>query len=235
MTGGMAEMDARFDDGGRLARRALSEETRRALHLDRDPAAPGPSPDRPDDHRPRRTLRSDLRRLVGTSARRGRLAVLVTLLTVAVAGPLLARASVSDARAEVRAQGAERAGAADARAATETREAEATAEEAVAVDLAAQALAAHDEQRQRLAALGLNEATIDAFLLEVTANAELVEFRRDRTTGDVNRRAGEIPQMQECVRVASRALNAAWNSATFGDAPPPAPSDLCMALLAAGT
>jgi hypothetical protein len=193
-------------------------------------------PDGPEQApRRRRTLRSDLAGVVGTTARRGRLAVLVVVLAVVVAAPLLARSGVSDARDEVRAQGAERSGAAEARAAVEAQEEVATAQEATATERAAQARAARNEQRHRLAALGLNEETIDAFLVEVTANAELVEFRRDRTAADVDRQAVEIPQMQECVRVAERALNAAWNSATFGDAPPPAPTELCRALLAAGS
>lgn len=200
--------------------------------------APGsdPAPGHPDHgSRRRRRLRSGGGRLVGTPARRGRLAVSLAAVAVAVAVPLLVRAGVSNARAEVRAQGAERSGASEARAAVEAREQVATVQGAAAAERAAQARATHNEQRHRLAALGLNEETIDAFLVEVTANAELVEFRRDRTAADVDRQAVEIPQMQECVRVAERALNAAWNSATFGDAPPPAPTELCRALLAAGS
>lgn len=198
-------------------------------------APDGPPSSRRTPRRPRRTLRSDLGRLVGTPARRARLLITLLVLAAAVTGPLLARASVTDARAEVRAQGAERSGAAEARAATE---ADVVAAEGARDDAEARAVWAregHNEQRRRLAALGLNEQTVDAFLVEVNANAELVEYRRDSTTADVDRQAVEIPDMQECVRVASRALNGAWNSATFGDAPPPAPSDLCRALLAAGT
>ena len=161
--------------------------------------------------------------------------MILAVLAVAVAGPVLARSSVADARAEGSAQGSERAGAADMRATVEVEEAVATREEATAVDLAAQARAAHNDQRHRLAALGLNEQTIDDYLVRVSANAELVEYQRDRLTATVDRQAAEIPQMQTCVRVAQQALNAAWNSATFGDAPPPAPAEMCRALLAAGT
>lgn len=210
------------------------------LVADRDTAAGSdPAPDTPDHPDPpprrRRTLRADLARVVATPARRGRLAVSLAVLAIAVAGPLLARSGVSEGRAEVRAQGAERSGAAEARAAVEAQEEMATAQEEAATERATQARAARNEQRHRLAALGLNEETIDAFLDQLTANTELVEYRRDRTAADVDRQATEIPQMQECVRVAERALNAAWNSATFGDAPPPAPSELCRALLAAGS
>ncbi|HEX7135074.1 MAG TPA: hypothetical protein VF228_21050 [Iamia sp.] len=185
--------------------------------------------------RPRRTLWSDLRRALGTPARRGRVALYALVLAAVVAGPLLARAGVSEARVEVRAQGAERSGAADARAGVEAAEDEAAAEESAAADLAAQARAAHNEQRHRLAFLGLNEQTIDDFLVAVDANAALVEFRRDRVTADVDRQAAEIPQMQECRRVAAQTINRAFNLIFDPNAPVPAPSDLCQALLAAGT
>ncbi len=202
--------------------------------LDPDQARePGPEP---GPARPRRTLASDLRGLVGTPARRGRLAVALAVLGVVVAGPLLARAGVSEARVEVRVQSAQRAAAAEARAEVEAAEEVAIAEEAAAAERAAQARAAHNEQRRLLAGLGLNEQTIDAFLLEVGANAELVEYRRDATSATVDRQAAEIPQMQECVSGALPAINAAWNAATFGQhVPVPAPSELCRALLAAGT
>lgn len=184
---------------------------------------------------PRRTLGSDLRRLGGTPARRARLLLTAAVLALVVAVPLVARSGVSDARADVRAQGAERSAAADARTSVEAGEREATARATVAADEAAQARVSHNEQRRRLAGLGLNEETVDAYLVEINANAELVEYWRDSTSADVDRQAAEIPQMQDCVRVASRALNGAWNAATFGDAPPPSPSDLCRALLDAGT
>jgi len=231
VTGGMAEMDATVDEGGRLHRRALSG-------VDAGPDGAEATGDGPDDRpgrRPRRTLWSDLRRGFATPAHRGRAFVILVVLAAAVAGPLLARATLPDARVEAAALTSERAGAADIRATVAGEEAVAVGAEATATDLAARARTAHNAQRQRLAGIGLNERTIDAFLVEVNANAELVEFQRDRTTQEVDRQAAEIPQMQECVRVANRALNAAWNSATFGDAPPPAPSELCRALLAAGT
>lgn len=237
VTGGMADMDATVDEGGRLSRRALSDETRTTLGVDAAPdavEATGDGPDQPG-RRPRRTLWSDLRRGLATPAHRGRAFVILALLAAAVAGPLLARAAVPDARAEAAAQSSERAGAADIRATVAGEEAAAVGAEATATDLAARARTAHNAQRQRLAGIGLNEQTIDAFLLEVNANAAFAEYRRDRTTAEVDRQAAEIPQMQECVRVATRALNAAWNSATFGDVPPPAPAEICRALLAAGT
>ncbi len=226
---GMADVDVAVGGEGRLARRALSDATLRELGLDPADDAAETATDPADPEPPARRRRS------GSPARRGRLAVGLLVLAVAVAGPLLARAGVSEARTEVRAQAAERSGAAEELASVEAAERAAEAEEAAALDLAAQARAAHDEQRERLAALDLTEETIDAFLDEVTANAELVEFWRDRTVGDVDRQAHEIPEMQECIRVATQALNRQWNSATFGDSPPPAPSELCRALLAAGT
>lgn len=231
MPRGMIEMDVTLDDGGRLARGTLAERAGREPIVvpDGGRAAgpepePGPSP-----------LRGAGRALAGTPARRGRLAVSVVALAVVVAGPLLARASVSDARVAVRAQAAERAAAAEARAGVEADERATGGEQVAAAARAAEARALRNEQRRRLAALGLNEATIDAYLVEIDANADWVEFDRDRTSGRVDRQAAEIPQMQECVRVASRALNAAWNSATFGAGPPPAPSELCRALLDAGS
>jgi len=192
------------------------------------PPAPGPG-------RPPRTLGSDLRRLGGDPARRARLLVTVAVLALAVAAPLVARSGTAAARSAARDQGAERAAAAAARAQVTSDERTATAAAEVAAEQAAAARAARNEQRRQLAALGLNEQTIDAFLVEVNANAELVEYRREVTSRDVNRQAAEIPQMQECVWVAGRALNGAWNAATFGEVPPPEPSELCRALLAAGT
>jgi hypothetical protein len=230
----MAEMDVTLDGGGRLDRRARSETTPRVPAAVPDLGATAAEPD-PPGNPPRRTLRSDLRRWFGTRAHRGRAVVVLAVLAVAVAGPLVARAGVAEARTEAAAQGSERAGAADMRATVEAEEAVATLDEATAADLAAQARAAHNDQRHRLAALGLNEQTIDDYLARVSGNAELVEYRRDTLTATVDRQAAEIPQMQTCVRVAQQALNAAWNSATFGDAPPPAPAEICRALLAAGT
>lgn len=240
VTGGMAEVDATVHDGRRLGRGAASDDA------PVDPAA-GPADDRPmadatdpgtgpgrRRRRRRRTLWSDLRRLVGTPARRARLLVWLAVLAVAVTAPLLARSGASEARAELRAQGAERVGAAEERAAVEAAEQVAGEELAVGVELADQARAAHNEQRRRLAGIGLNEQTIEPHLVAVDANAALVEYRRDSTTEEVDRQAAEIPQMQACVQVAQQALNAAWNSATFGDTPPPAPAETCRALLAAG-
>jgi hypothetical protein len=182
---------------------------------------------------PRRTMRSDLRRLVGSPARRARLLLAVTGLVVVVAGPVVARSGVSEARVEVRAQAVERSGAADLLEATEGDEADATEAEAEAERLAAEARAARNEQRHRLAALGLNEQTIDAFLDRVTGNAEQVEFERDREVGVVDRQAAEIPTMEECVRVASQTLNSAFNRIIDPNTPVPGPSEVCTALLAA--
>src|SRR5689334_3318479 len=68
----------------------LSEETRATLALDDEPPGrdtPGGEPEPP--RRERRTLWSDLHGLVATPARRGRLAVWVAVLGIAVAAPLV--------------------------------------------------------------------------------------------------------------------------------------------------
>lgn len=219
------------DDGGRLMRQgAVLDAPVRSAPGGSDPGGEPRAP-----RTPRRTLRSDLRRLLGTPARRARLLLAVIGLVVVIAGPVVARSGVSAARSEARTQATERTGAADLLAATEADEADATAAEDEAQDLAAQARVARNEQRQRLAALGLNEQTIDAFLERVSGNAALVEFRRDREVRDVDRRAGEIPQMEECVRIASQTLNSAFNRIIDPNLPVPGPSEVCTALLAAGT
>lgn len=213
------------DASGRLERRSLALDA-----PDRPTSGGGDGEPRP----PRRTLRSDLRRLVGTPARRARLLLALVGLVAVIAGPLLARSGAAEARVEVRAQAAERSGSAELLEATEADEADATEAQAEAQGLAAEARAARNEQRQRLAALGLNEQTIDVFLERVTGNAELVEFQRDREVGVVDRQANEIPQMEECVRVASQTLNSAFNRIIDPNLPVPGPSDLCVALLDAG-
>lgn len=216
------------DDGGRLMRQGT------VLEAPSRPAPGGADPGG-EPRPPRRTLRSDLRRLIGTPARRARLLLAVVGLAVVIAGPVVARSAASTARAEARTRGTERIAAADLLAATEADEVDAIAAEAEARDLAAQARAARNDQRHRLAALGLNEQTIDAFLERVTGNAELTEFWRDREVRDVDRRAGEIPQMEECVRIASQTLNSAFNRIIDPNLPVPGPSEVCIALLAAGT
>jgi hypothetical protein len=206
---------------------------RRSVTLDRPRPSSGGSDGEPRP--PRRTLRSDLRRLLGSPAQRARLLLAVVGLVVVIGGPVVARSGVSEARIEARTQSSEKTAAADLLAETASAEAVATAAEADAQDLATQARAARNEQRHRLAALGLNEQTIDAFLERVTGNAELVEYRRDREVGDVDRRAGEIPQMEDCVRVAAQTLNSAFNRIIDPNTPVPGPSEVCAALLAAGT
>ncbi|HEV7721830.1 MAG TPA: hypothetical protein VGO60_11120, partial [Iamia sp.] len=130
-------MDATLDEGGRLSRRVLSDETRATLGVDAgaDAAeATGGGRDGPE-RRPRRTLWSDLRRGFGTPAHRGRAFVILVVLAAAVAGPLLARAAVPDARAEASALSSERAGAADIRATVAGEEAVAVGAEATGADL----------------------------------------------------------------------------------------------------
>ncbi len=191
-----------------------------------DGAEPGPpGPDRPSP--PARLARAVRR---STPAARAWAAIGLVLVAAAVAVPIVTRSDLATARTEAAATRDRRADAADARAAADAARATAVREVGAAGRRAALAQEARNEQRARLAALGLSERTIDAVLEARLANTELVEYRRDRTTADVDRQAQEIPQMEECLERASQTVNEAFTS-QFGGGAPPGPSELCQALL----
>ncbi|QYG91448.1 hypothetical protein HC251_02685 [Iamia sp. SCSIO 61187] len=199
---------------------------------------PTPSADEPSERpvvappRRRRRPRSGRRGVVGTPARRGRLLVGVGLLALAVAAPLVARSGLSDARAASAAMGAERAGAAGFADEVASAESVSAGRAERAAARAAAALDARNEQRHRLAALGLNEATIDAFLAMILADTEAVEQERDRVTADVDRQAGEIPTMEDCLVTARQAINRAFNTIFDPNLVVPGPAEVCRAILA---
>lgn len=163
-------------------------------------------------------------------ATRGQVAVGLVLVAAAVALPLAARDSLRAERTEAAATDDRRADAAELRDVAEADQVTAVRQVHTAAREAAEALAARNAQRERLAALGLSEETIDAFLEQQQANTELVEYRRDRTTRDVDRQAQEIPQMEQCLERAKQSVNQAFNT-QFGNPDPPGPNELCRALL----
>lgn len=182
--------------------------------------------------RRRRARWSDRRGVLGTPARRGRLLVVAGLLALAVAAPLVTRSGLSDARDAAAAMGAERAGAAGLEDEVATAETVSTGRAERAAARAAAARDARNEQRHRLAELGLNEATIDAFLAAVLADTERVEGDRDRVTADVDRQAVEIPTMEDCLVTARQAINRAFNTIFDPSLVVPGPAEVCRAILA---
>lgn len=201
--------------------------TKRAPEADGETVEP--APERPKV-RPSRPARVVLAVRHSSPAARGKAFIAVVLLVAAGAGPVLARGAVDDARTDevaVRAAAGDAsdlrvdAAAAEGRAIEAARRAEADA---------AVAREARNAQRRRLAALGLSEPTIDAYLATQLSNTELVEYRRDSTTADVDRQAREIPTMEECLERAKQSVNQAFNT-QFGNAPPPGPSDECRRIL----
>jgi hypothetical protein len=197
-------------------------------------STPIPPADRPGEAptRRRRARWSDRPGATGTPARRGRLLVVAGLLALAVAAPLVARGGLSDARDASAAMGAERAAAAGLADEVATAESVSTGRADRAATRAAAARDARNEQRRRLAALGLNEATIDAFLAQILADTESVEQDRDRVTADVDRQAAEIPTMEDCLVTARQAINRAFNTIFDPNLVVPGPAEVCRAILA---
>lgn len=192
-------------------------------------SADPPAPDRPKV-RPSRPARVVLAVRHSAPATRGKVFVGLVLVAAAVAAPLVTRSSLDDARAEEVAVRAAAAEVSDLRVDVAAAEGRAVEAAARAAERAALAREARNAQRHRLAALGLNEATIDAYLAAQASNTELVEFRRDNTTADVDRQAGEIDTMEPCLETAKQSVNRAFNT-QFGNAPPPGPGDECRRIL----
>lgn len=180
--------------------------------------SPGDTPGRPASAtrwvRARRTLL-----VVGVAA-----VALVTIVSARGERDDARRAAASDAVA------LDRATAARDRADRDEAEAVAAREEARAD--AAAAADARRAQRARLADLGLTEESVDAFVEEVEATTELVEWRRDGVSDEITLQSERIPQMDQCLVAARHAINIAFGTVIDPDTEVPAPTELCLTLMA---